>query len=75
MRATATAISLFGQNLLGLGLGPLAIGLASDVFARKYDMGIGPGLRLSMELFACLGFVPAYLFWRGGKRLREEIES
>jgi MFS family permease len=75
MRATATAISLFGQNLLGLGLGPLAIGLASDVFARKYNMGIGPGLRLSMELFACLGFVPAFLFWRGGKRLREEIES
>jgi MFS family permease len=75
MRATATAISLFGQNLLGLGLGPLAVGLASDVFARKYNMGVGPGLQRSMELFACLGYVPAYLFWKCGKRLREETES
>jgi hypothetical protein len=75
MKATTTAISLFGQNLFGLGLGPLAVGLASDWFARHNSLGTGPGLQGSMELFACLGCVPAYLFWKSGKRLREETES
>jgi len=75
MRATATAISLFGQNLIGLGLGSLSVGLASDLFARRLGMGIGPSLQRSMELFACLGCVPAYLFWRCSKRIREETES
>jgi predicted MFS family arabinose efflux permease len=75
MRATSTAISLFGQNLIGLGLGSLAVGLSSDLLARKLDMGSGPALQRSMELFACLGCVPAYLFWKCAKRLREETES
>lgn len=75
MRATATAIALFGQNLIGLGLGPLTVGLASDLFAQQHHRGVGPGLQLSMALFACLGYVPAYLFWKCGKRLREETES
>lgn len=33
MRATATALVLFVLNIVGLGLGPTLIGLASDLFA------------------------------------------
>lgn len=33
MRATASALLLFTVNLIGLGLGPLLLGLASDLFA------------------------------------------
>jgi MFS transporter, Spinster family, sphingosine-1-phosphate transporter len=35
MRATAVAIMLFVINMIGLGLGPLLIGIGSDVFAKQ----------------------------------------
>ena len=45
-RATAISIWLFGLNVVGLGLGPLSIGVISDMFA----LSIGPadGLRWSL---------------------------
>jgi MFS family permease len=75
MRATATSITLFCVNLLGLGLGPLAIGSVSDLLAYRLGLGAGPALQLSMVSFALLGILPAYLFWRAGKVLREDTES
>jgi MFS family permease len=36
MRATASALFLFINNLLGLGLGPLAIGALSDALHQQY---------------------------------------
>lgn len=42
-RATASAILLFIINLIGLGLGPLGIGMLSDVLAGPYGMGAGEG--------------------------------
>jgi MFS family permease len=56
VRATAVAIFLLGLNLLGLGLGPLCVGLMSDGFAHA--AGSGPGLRLSL-LAAQLALVAA----------------
>ena len=38
MRAVAAAISLFILNIIGLGLGPLSVGIISDAYAA--DMGI-----------------------------------
>lgn len=39
MRATASAILLFVLNLVGMGLGPLFIGLASDLYAAHAFIG------------------------------------
>ena len=35
-RATATSLLLLAFNILGLGLGPLCVGLLSDMFARSH---------------------------------------
>lgn len=72
VRATASAINLLISNLIGLGLGPLGVGLLSDALNKGFAMGgitvagIGPaeGLRLALMLassvvllaFACYVF-------------------
>lgn len=43
-RATAAAIGMFAVNLIGLGLGPLIVGLLSDHFGHEG----GHGLRLAL---------------------------
>ena len=42
-RATAIAILLMAMNAVGLGLGPLAVGAMSDLFARAALPGYSPG--------------------------------
>ena len=42
-RATAIAILLMAMNAIGLGLGPLAVGAMSDLFARAALPGYSPG--------------------------------
>jgi hypothetical protein len=46
MRATAAAVLLFTINLIGLGLGPLAVGVASDLFNKA--LGFGPLSRCAL---------------------------
>jgi predicted MFS family arabinose efflux permease len=41
MRATAVAMMLFVINMIGLGLGPLLIGIGSDVFANQHLAAAG----------------------------------
>jgi MFS family permease len=55
MRALATAIVLFILNLLGLGLGPLAVGMVSDGFSATAGTN---GLRYAMLLL-----LPAATLW------------
>ena len=70
-RALATAILLFCQNLIGLGLGPLFFGMLSD--------GIKPlvgddSVRWVLYGSAWLGLIPAYFFWRCSLRLNAELD-
>ena len=70
-RALATAILLFCQNLIGLGLGPLFFGMLSD--------GIKPfageeSVRYVLYGAAFLGLIPAYFFWRCSLRLNDELD-
>jgi len=58
-RALSSAILFFILNLIGLGLGPVAAGALSDMFAVTH--GAGEGLRLSLlylclSLFVSMGF-------------------
>jgi MFS family permease len=75
MRATASAILLFIINLVGLGLGPLAVGAASDVFAIGLGMGKAEGIRWALMTSALFGLAAATLFWLARRTIREEMEG
>lgn len=75
MRATASAILLFIINLIGLGLGPLAVGILSDVLANGVGLGSAEGVRWALIISTCAGFVAFALFWIARKTIREEMES
>ena len=72
-RATATAVMLFVSNLIGLGMGPVAVGLLSD--ALTPTLGDAAGIKWSMMSFAILAFPCAALFWTAGRTIREEMVS
>ncbi len=75
MRATTAAILLFTINLIGLGLGPLAVGILSDVMANGFGMGSAQGVRWALMLSTCFGFLAFALFWFARKTIRDEMES
>ncbi|MCG9914751.1 MAG: MFS transporter [Phenylobacterium sp.] len=72
MRATASAILLFTINLIGLGLGPLAVGLLSDYFAIGMNMGSAEGVRWALMVSAAVGLVATYCFWRATQTIRQD---
>ena len=75
MRATAASIFLFIANLIGLGLGPLAVGLASDVLAVNFGMGSAEGVRWALIGSQFL-VIPAFVcFWLARRTIREEMEE
>jgi MFS family permease len=75
MRATCAAILLFIINLVGLGLGPLAVGILSDVFAGPLGMGEAEGVRWALISSTMIGLVAFLLFWMARKTIREEMVS
>lgn len=69
-RATATAIMVFAQNLIGLGLGPLFFGMMSDAFK---PMAGEESVRWVLYGAAWLGLIPAFFFWRASLRLNDAL--
>jgi MFS family permease len=72
-RATAAALILFVINLIGMGLGPLAVGTLSDVLAS--NMGEAQGLRWAMALGSTFGFISMFCFYKASRTIRDEIVS
>lgn len=70
-RATASALLLFGQNLIGLGLGPLFFGMLSDLLQPQYGED---SVRYVLYGAAFLGLVPATLYWMLRPRLQDELD-
>ena len=70
-RAIASALLLFGQNLIGLGLGPLFFGMLSDLLKPAYG---DESVRYVLYGAAWLSLVPAYFFWRCSLRLNTELD-
>lgn len=70
-RAMSSAVLLFCQNLVGLGLGPLFFGWLSDLLKPEYGTD---SVRYVLFGAAWLGLVPAFFFWRCGLRLNDELD-
>jgi predicted MFS family arabinose efflux permease len=66
MRAVASAIKMLCLNLVGLGLGPLAIGLLSDHLAPRFG---DFSLNLALAIFTVIGLWGALHFWLCGRAL------
>lgn len=75
MRATAAAILLFIINLVGLGLGPLAVGILSDYLNNGLGLGAAQGVRWALIISSCFGMVAFVCFWMARKTIREDTVS
>ena len=71
MRATASAIFLFVNNLIGIGLGSVALGALSDVLSVRHG---ADSLRYAILAGTTFYFVAAGLFLLSAKRLEEDWE-
>jgi MFS family permease len=70
MRATVSALALFVTNIIGLGLGPLAVGVVSDLYG--VSLGAAEGVRWALISFSVAGLIAAGLFWTGARTIRED---
>lgn len=67
MRATASALFLFVNNLIGIGLGTLLFGLMSDRLAPQFG---DDALRMSILIGTCVFYpLAAIFFWAAGRTL------
>jgi predicted MFS family arabinose efflux permease len=69
MRATASAVFLFINNLIGIGVGTFAIGLLSDALQLEYG---NDSLRYSILAGNGFYLVAASLFYLASKRLEKD---
>lgn len=72
MRATAAAISLFGASFVGTGLGPLVVGVLSDLAPMGNP---ADSLRYGLTVAVCFTPLPIYFFWLASKYFERDIES
>jgi hypothetical protein len=78
-RALASALLLFIINLIGLGLGPLFAGIASDSLRQMFlERGmseaeaLGQGLRWSLRVVVAVNLWSAAHYFIAARTLREE---
>ncbi|MEE3120276.1 MAG: MFS transporter, partial [Pseudomonadota bacterium] len=72
MRSLASAILLFINNIIGLGLGPLMIGVLSDYFSADYGTRALP---YAMVTSARLVIWASRHLWLAARTLRADIEN
>lgn len=75
MRATASAVLLLFFNLVGFGLGPLAVGAASDFFNSSLGLGPEEGIRWALAVSSLFGIAAYACFWRARKTIHEDTVS
>ncbi len=73
MRATASAIMLFIINLIGLGLGPVIVGVMSDWFNLGLGFGVAEGVRWALIVTGSLGVIAMACFWFARRTIREDM--
>jgi MFS transporter, Spinster family, sphingosine-1-phosphate transporter len=72
MRAQAAALVYFVANFVGLGLGPLAAGIVSDLFETLLGRESLRYTLLVMSPGYCLG---GWLLWRASKTVKRDVQE
>ena len=72
MRAVTLAFIFLLANLVGLGIGPLAVGALSDLFEPSYAQD---SLRYAMAVFAPGVAWVGYFYWRASKTIEADIQA
>lgn len=72
MRALTSAVLLFVFNMVGLGLGPLTVGLLSDFYVAYFG---DDSLRYAMLTAVALGSPAVVLFLLAARHLRADLAS
>jgi MFS family permease len=72
MRAMASAILYFVLNIIGLGLGPLTVGILSDTFADTYGEN---NLRYAMACTLTISLVGIFFLWMGARSLKRDLQT
>ena len=72
MRSLASAILLFINNIFGLGIGPLAVGMMSDALTPVYG---GVGLGYALAIMAFVGLWGSIHFFLAGRTLQQDIDA
>ncbi len=70
MRAVTSSVLFFILNLIGLGGGPVVVGILSDAFAPT--LGI-ESLRYALASVAGVGFIGATCYYLAGKNLERDL--
>jgi MFS family permease len=73
MRATASAVLLFVINMIGLGLGPLGIGILSDLLVPKFE---NESLRYALLFIIVSGAAWSVLhYFLAARTIREDLRA
>jgi MFS family permease len=72
MRATTLAVVMLLANLIGMGLGPQAVGIISDVLQPIAGKG---SLRYAMLTMSFVALWAAYYFWCVGRTVAGDLLS
>jgi len=74
MRATIVAISTFLINMIGLGFGPMVLGVVSDMFTHAYGNN-EIGLRYALLAISPVYLVSATCFLLGSRFVARDLEK
>jgi predicted MFS family arabinose efflux permease len=72
MRSLASAIMLFINNIFGLGIGPLMVGMMSDALTPRYGV---QGLGIALALMVIIGLWGSVHYLIGGRSLARDIAA
>ncbi|MDC0589876.1 MFS transporter [Porticoccaceae bacterium] len=72
MRAMASAILFFILNLIGLGLGPLVVGMLSDLLASTYG---SESLRYALGIVSFVNLISAAFFFLAARKLLADLKQ
>jgi len=72
LRALAASVLIFAMNLVGLGLGPTAVGALSDLLDAHAGLGTG-SIRYALLVVVALRLWAAVHLWLGSRSLPAEL--
>ena len=72
MRSMAIALIFLLANLIGYGMGPLAVGALSDLLAPIYGL---ESLRYASLIFSPWYLFVAFYYWKAGKTIEADIRA